>query len=37
MNLWAMRDGLLGWGYDVEAAGGLPTQHPTDMMITGGA
>lgn len=27
--LRAMRDGLLSWGYDVDAAGGLPTNQPT--------
>jgi alkylation response protein AidB-like acyl-CoA dehydrogenase len=27
--LRAMRDGLLGWGYDVDAAGGLPTGERT--------
>jgi alkylation response protein AidB-like acyl-CoA dehydrogenase len=31
--LRAMRDGLLSWGYDVEAAGGLPTGRPTTMAI----
>ncbi|HEV2529383.1 MAG TPA: acyl-CoA dehydrogenase family protein [Thermomicrobiales bacterium] len=31
--LRAMRDGLLGWGYDVDAAGGLPTGQPTMEMV----
>ncbi len=35
--LRAMRDGLLGWGYDVEAAGGLPTERPTEPVLIGKA
>ena len=31
--LRAMRDGLVDWGYDVEAAGGLPTGRPTETVL----
>ena len=32
--LRAMRDGLLDWGFDVDAIGGLPTQRASDGLLT---